>query len=67
MTRLDAIEYSKPPHHIKINLACLGVVQAPMTMNEIGEVSERLKNAINFEPIKRMRLSSEIGKAAVWL
>jgi NAD(P)-dependent dehydrogenase (short-subunit alcohol dehydrogenase family) len=67
LTRSDAIDYSKPPHHIRINSVCPGVIQTPMTTNETGEVSERLKSAINIAPMERIGLPSEIADAAVWL
>lgn len=67
MTRSDAIDYSKPPHHIRVNSICPGVVASPMTTDESGEVSERLKNAINIAPMKRMGLPSEIADTAVFL
>lgn len=67
MTRSDAIDYSKPPHHIRINSICPGVIATPMTTSENGEVSERLKNAINIAPMERMGLPSEIADTAVFL
>ncbi|KAF1848749.1 2-(R)-hydroxypropyl-CoM dehydrogenase [Cucurbitaria berberidis CBS 394.84] len=67
MTRSDAIDYSKPPHHIRINSVCPGIIATPMTSDENGEVSERLKNAINIAPMERMGLPSEIADTAVFL
>ena len=67
MTRSDAIDYSKPPHRIRINSICPGVISTPMTTSESGEVSERLRNAVNIAPMERMGLPSEIADTAVWL
>ncbi|KAF2107650.1 hypothetical protein BDV96DRAFT_292786 [Lophiotrema nucula] len=67
LTRSDAIDYSKPPHHIRINSICPGVIATPMTTNEAGDVSDRLKAAINIAPMERMGLPSEIADTAVWL
>ncbi|CAO2654040.1 Nn.00g107730.m01.CDS01 [Neocucurbitaria sp. VM-36] len=67
MTRSDAIDYSKPPHHIRINSICPGVIATPMTTDTNGMVSERLKNAINIAPMERMGLPSEIADTAVFL
>lgn len=67
MTRSDAIDYSKPPNHIRINSICPGVIATPMTTDESGEVSERLKGAINIAPMQRMGLPSEIADTAVFL
>jgi NAD(P)-dependent dehydrogenase (short-subunit alcohol dehydrogenase family) len=67
MTRSDAIDYSKPPHHIRINSICPGVIATPMTTDEKGEISERLRNAINIAPMERMGLPGEIADTAVWL
>lgn len=67
LTRSDSIDYSKPPHQIRINSICPGVIATPMTTSESGEVSERLKNAINIAPMERMGLPSEIADTAIWL
>jgi NAD(P)-dependent dehydrogenase (short-subunit alcohol dehydrogenase family) len=67
MTRSDAIDYGKPPHRIRINSICSGVIATPMTTDEKGEVSERLRNAINIAPMERMGLPGEIADTAVWL
>lgn len=67
LTRSDSIDYSKPPHHIRVNSICPGVIATPMTTNEAGEVSDRLKAAINIAPMERMGLPSEIADTAVWL
>ncbi|KAF2788577.1 short-chain dehydrogenase/reductase-like protein SDR [Melanomma pulvis-pyrius CBS 109.77] len=67
LTRSDSIDYSKPPHHIRINSVCPGVIATPMTTQEGGEVSDRLKNAIKIAPMERMGLPGEIADAVVWL
>ncbi|KAF2655666.1 2-(R)-hydroxypropyl-CoM dehydrogenase [Lophiostoma macrostomum CBS 122681] len=67
MTRSDSIDYSKPPHHIRINSICPGVIQTPMTTSEDGKVSERLRDAISIAPMDRMGLPSEIADTAVFL
>lgn len=38
-----------------------------MTTNELGEVSQRLKDAINIAPMERMELSNEIADSTVLL
>jgi NAD(P)-dependent dehydrogenase (short-subunit alcohol dehydrogenase family) len=67
MTRSDSIDYSKPPHRIRINSICPGVIQTPMTTSEDGVVSDRLKDAISIAPMDRMGLPSEIADTAVFL
>ncbi|KAF2251306.1 2-(R)-hydroxypropyl-CoM dehydrogenase [Trematosphaeria pertusa] len=67
LTRSDSIDYSKPPHHIRINSICPGVIATPMTTSESGEVSSRLRSAISIAPMDRMGLPSEIADTAVWL
>lgn len=67
LTRSDAIDYSKPPHHIRINSVCPGVISTPMTTSDTGEVSERLKDAISIAPMDRMGLPSEIADTVVFL
>jgi NAD(P)-dependent dehydrogenase (short-subunit alcohol dehydrogenase family) len=67
MTRSDAIDYSRPPHHVRVNAICPGMIATAMTMDEEGGVSVRLKNAINIAPMERMGLASEVADAAVWL
>ncbi|ORY18157.1 2-(R)-hydroxypropyl-CoM dehydrogenase [Clohesyomyces aquaticus] len=67
LTRSDAIDYSKPPNCIRLNSICPGVIATPMTTTNPGEVSERLRDAINIAPMERMGLPSEIADTAVWL
>lgn len=66
-TRSDSIDYSKPPHQIRINSICPGIIQTPMTTTESGEVSPSLKDAIRIAPMNRMGLPSEIADTAVFL
>ncbi|KAF2183552.1 NAD(P)-binding protein [Zopfia rhizophila CBS 207.26] len=67
LTRSDGIDSSKPPHPIKINNICSRVIATPMATAESGEISDRLKKAVNIAPMERMGLSSEIPDTAVWL
>ncbi|KAF2703826.1 oxidoreductase [Pleomassaria siparia CBS 279.74] len=67
LTRSDAIDYSKPPHHIRINSVCPGVIATPMTTSGEKGASEKLKAAIKMAPMARIGLASEIADAAVWL
>ncbi|KAH8724449.1 hypothetical protein GQ44DRAFT_683289 [Phaeosphaeriaceae sp. PMI808] len=67
MTRSDAIDYSKPPHSIRINSICPGVIATAMTTDDNGKVKKRLKDAINIAPMARIGLPSEVADAAIWL
>lgn len=66
-TRSDSIDYSKPPHQIRINSICPGVIQTPMTTEEDGSVSEAMQKAVSIAPMDRMGLPSEIADTAVFL
>ncbi|KAF2732366.1 oxidoreductase [Polyplosphaeria fusca] len=67
LTRSDAIDYSKPPHRIRINSICPGIIATGMTLDGTGQVSGRLKDAISIAPMDRIGLPSEIADTAVWL
>jgi NAD(P)-dependent dehydrogenase (short-subunit alcohol dehydrogenase family) len=68
LTRSDAVDYSKPPHHIRLNSICPGVIQTPMTCDEEGQPkTESLKKSVSIAPMDRMGLPSEIADAAVFL
>jgi NAD(P)-dependent dehydrogenase (short-subunit alcohol dehydrogenase family) len=69
LARSDSIDYSRPPHCIRVNAICPGIVETPMTTNlETGEpLSESVKEAVSIAPMNRMGLPSEVADAAVFL
>lgn len=66
MTRSDAIDYSGPPHHIRINSVCPGVIQTPLTEGAY-EGNDGLEKAIGMTPMGRIGLPGEVADAVVWL
>ncbi|KAJ4357680.1 uncharacterized protein N0V89_002256 [Didymosphaeria variabile] len=66
LTRSDAIDYSGPPHHIRINSVCPGVIETPLTMNSY-EGTDGLEKAVGLTPMGRIGLPSEVADTVVWL
>ncbi|KAI9930026.1 hypothetical protein ASPWEDRAFT_167695 [Aspergillus wentii DTO 134E9] len=64
MTRADAIDYSADG--IRVNCVCPGVIETPMTSHN-GEVSERLRPAVEIAPMKRMGKPTEVADAVLFL
>lgn len=67
LTRGDALDYSMPPHHVRINAVCPGVIATAMAMGENGEVHPEMVESAKLAPMGRLGLPSEIADAAVFL
>ncbi|KAF2274060.1 NAD(P)-binding protein [Westerdykella ornata] len=66
ITRGDALDYSRSPHHVRINAVCPGFIATAMTA-ENGEVKEDIKEAVRLAPMERIGLPSEVADTVVFL
>lgn len=64
MTKADAIDYS--PDSIRVNCVCPGVIATPMTVDSNG-VMDRVRDAVDVAPMKRMGTPDEVADPVLFL